>query len=286
MVRILKVLPLLLLLGCGLPIKNHRSLSGEAPAGKVAVRFDDSVPSNQRALVDKDLEILSNAGFVDQSEANILDIPDFSNRSLKQWLETRFSYLVGENYDTSGRVERSLQYQPFLSEVIGPFSSTTIMRNAGGAVYLAGKEEGILYSLLVGGFRLFITTPRVGIFQIGEGLFTTILVPGTKADDDINSYLRLATDFHEARHDDGSGDNAAFPHEKCPSGDYEGQYACDKSTDGPYPVGRVIVQKFRNQCTWCTSAQLANLDLQIADLNGRVLSWAVYNDDQAERINP
>ena len=286
---VISIAVLLLNSGCGLLGKkrllNTGSRSGEAPASKVKVIYDSSVPGWQQDLIEGDLSILTDASFSDNSESEVLGITSFSNESLRDWLQVRYSYLVGETFTKNRTLEKAMAYSPYISE-ISPLGATTIMQNWGGAIYLTGKEKSEVYSIDVAGNRIVIDSSRVGVFKVGEGMFSVNMVSGTSVEDEINSYLRLATGYHEARHDDGNGTNAAFPHEVCTSGTYSGSPACDKNTNGPYPVGRVILQKFRDTCDGCSSSERRALDLHIADLNSRLVPGAIARDERPERISP
>ncbi len=284
------ILTLCLTSGCGIIRgifnKGHRSGSGEKSVDKVVVNYDASVPEWQVELMEKDLEILSDVGFTDLStDKDILNIASFSNEDLRSWMQARYHHVVGETFKENKTVERSnVPYTPSLSESIDPWGSTIIMRNVGAGSYTTGKDNKQLYSLQLSSEKLYIKSPRVGLFMIGKGLFTLDKTPGGSSKDDVSSYFRLGTLFHEARHCDGNGTHAAFLHKKCIDGNLKGEYACDDSLNGPYPVGRVILERLRAICTWCSSKETRALDLNIADLLTRTLPTAIMRDPRPEAI--
>lgn len=273
---------------------GHRSQSGEPPAARVSLVYDETVSSWEMDLIEKDLGILADAGLMDTSaNSNLLGIPSFHNEDLRAWLQDRIHYVVGEHFSSTLIVDRSnVKYIPQVAEFAdnrvltddGPFSMVTVMSNFGAAVYTQGKDNEKVYAMTVNGEKIVIKTPRVGIIQIGEGLFTSNKVYGSSTKNDVNTYLRLKTYFHEARHSDGNGKDTGFMHAKCPSGDFVGQYACDEVLNGSYLVGVIVLEKLRDGCNFCSSKEKSHLDITIADHHSRVLPAATMKDGRPESI--
>jgi hypothetical protein len=163
-----------------------------------------------------------------------------------------------------------------------------VMSNIGAALYLNGKQEGKVYGLKVSkGFlhkseKVAVESPRAGIIQIGEGLFSPELAVNRKDDNALaNTISRLATFFHEARHSDGNGKSLSFSHAVCPEGhDYAGSAACDENLNGPYTVGRVMMTEMMNSCDnqTCSAADKEILNLMIVDYASRVLKTTHKNE--------
>jgi hypothetical protein len=88
----------------------------------------------------------------------------------------------------------------------------------------------------------------------------------------INTIHRLATLFHEARHSDGRGRYATFPHIQCPRGhELQGYPACDDIANGAYAVGVAVDELLVANCHTCTANELANERDAIAHDQVRIL---------------
>ena len=282
------------LLGEGGTPTKHKSGTGEAKVEAVKFDFDSSVDSKYKQVIEKDLDILADAGLSDPAGSDVLAIPDFRNQRLHDWLSDRVKIVVGEYFseyfttEKSGFTYPADNVSPFdgLSPIIEPQVSGVTMKNLGAGAYAQGKEKSRVYSIDVLGKKLIITTPRVAVVKIGGSLLTGRIVSGTDYLDDVNSYFRICTYFHEAKHSDGHGSDTGFLHKKCPPGhSMSGEYACDKYTNGPYSVARVMLSKFRTICDNCNSKEKKAIDLYIADNASRVLDEPVYADPSPESIS-
>ena len=170
----------------------------------------------------------------------------------------------------------------------------TVMMNLGASLYLTGKNpkdtgstgstQRVEYSLTVNDSAYLINTPRVGIIQIGKGLFTASLIKSSPTDSMANAFIRLAVFFHEARHSDGNGDNAGFPHALCTSGDYKDHYACEMNTNGPYAVQATLARLMRDACTDCTADEKEGMRLLMVDYQSRLQPGAQYSDQRPEAL--
>lgn len=266
---------------------------------KKEIKYDPSVPSDQRSTLEADIAAVDQLTISDNSEADVLGISDFGAKSLTDWLKTRTKYIVGEKFSyTAARtvIASNYSYSPSTFAQTGYIddafrtSAVTIMSNIGAQTYLDGKTGNKVYEMQVAGDKVKIDTARRGIFQIGEGLFDAQKLDFSALESNANRYLRIATLFHEARHDDSNGESLVFAHAKCPS-DYSkpglrNSYACENYKNGPYNVGRVVLKKMREQCPDCTSAEKDALDKQILDWKDREMSGAKQVDDKPERIDP
>lgn len=265
------------------------------------LKFDDSVLISQKELLDLDMERLRQISVTDVSTADLASIglTQFEGPELVSWVEDRIKYVVGENfsYSTLAKFEGSLNYpkgqtnqislgqQSSLEDLLGQSSTVTIMMNLGGLLYSQGKLQSKLVSIPVAGEKIFINSPRVGVVQIGEGLFTSWAVEGTPKNSVANSLLRLSTLIHEARHSDGNGDNATFPHARCPLGhELAGNYACDNKSNGPYVLNALTLKHFLKTCTNCTNIEKQTIMLFQSDSLSRILPGATDGDTSPEQV--
>lgn len=156
----------------------------------------------------------------------------------------------------------------------------TVMSNIGAALYLSGKQESQVYGLKVSrGFlkttkKVIIKSPRSGVIQIGEGLFAPELTINRENENALaNTIFRMGTFFHEARHSDGNAESLGFTHATCPDDhDYAGAAACDENLNGPYTVGKVMLDEMTKACgTNCSEADKEVLNLMIIDNAARIL---------------
>ncbi len=251
----------------------------------LGVRFDASVPGDQRSFVESDLNRLASLqlGTATSSDLSALGMSDLSATSLTQWLQSRMAYIVGEGFDyetnsTRYPVSGGLRFtsytgygQETLFSALGQASNTqTVMMNLGAYLYLDGKEKQSEYVLrLSNGKTVSVFSPRVNIVQIGEGLFEANAIPGVALGAKSNSLLRTSTYFHEGRHSDGNGTNAGFPHASCPSGDYADLYACENNSNGPYAIQTVFLRYAIPTCTDCSYTEQAGLEISMADYASR-----------------
>ncbi len=297
---ILLSLAVLALTGCGK--KNCyepaalQSFGSNADASDIYM--DSTVPPEQQSQLKKDLALLGRVNLSENTEDSCtVGIKEFSGTSLVQYMKTRVRYLVGEKYDYKNPTvskrdsKKTTVYASLgnrgvghtypvkpqqLSEVV------TVMTNVGAYLYLISRPDSELITINVFGSDLSINSPRDGIIQVGEGLFTANKIPGSETGSMVNSLLRLAVMMHEARHSDGHGKHAAFPHEVCTSGTYKDHAACEIYSNGPYSVQATITKKFIEACTSCSTKDIDGMMRLQADYESRVLPNAESQDDRPE----
>lgn len=156
-----------------------------------------------------------------------------------------------------------------------------IMGNMGSAFYSIGRQNQVLvgFNLLDEGV-IQITSPRVGLFQIGRGLFMPLSPswPQDVIENFVHTMYRLDTLFHEARHGDGSAKQSVkqlgFAHEVCPEGhEFAGFAGCDRPSNGPYRVGSLIMKAAIDGCgSECTARDKEILTILYADSMSRLLT--------------
>lgn len=255
------------------------------------VRIDSSVPSDQRQYLTNDfqnVEILNISHPPSGNDACYLGLTDFTGSSLSLWLRQRVKVIVGEDFDyVSNANGTSLSsFQPVLaSENLSASNIVTLMFNLGSHLYRTGKKNNTVYSLAVGSQSITVKSPRSGIIQIGEGLFSSTRISGKSYNSVGSSLLRIGVLFHEARHSDGNGTNAGFPHAQCTSGTYAGRSSCENNLNGPYNIEAILLTSFYNSCgASCDSTEKQALQLAIADSKSRLLSNPVFSDVRPERL--
>ncbi|MFM8268677.1 MAG: hypothetical protein ACKN9V_00680 [Pseudomonadota bacterium] len=263
---------------------------------KIGIVLDDSVPDEQRDLIDLDLSNLSQLNLsVGSSDLQVLGANSFTGSELIGWYKSRVNFMVGENFDYAEQASiiGTLSYRPQIyantlllgDDFLARNSLTTIMVNIGSALYRYGKQNSRILTLDVGGQTIYIKSPRVGVIQIAEGLFTSWSVRNTAPDTLANSLIRLSVYFHEARHSDGNGENVTFPHAMCPDWhDYGGNYSCDSSSNGPYVVDSVMLRNLRAACTNCSNTEIQTFKAFQADAESRLLPNSTYKDIRPEQI--
>jgi len=260
-----------------------------------------SIKPKLRSGIEHDLNVLMNLKFNEPTSPEILSVMNLdkiTNDALKGWLEERVNYVIEENALSDLKLKLKKVVFVERENVIFPTNTTTtknsdpkaeleaeddgftVMSNTGAGLYLAGKRESKVYGLKISqGFfkkpiKALAESPRVGIIQIGEGLFARQLTINNENPNALaNSLNRLATFFHEARHSDGNAESLAFIHSPCPRGhDYEGVLACDENLNGPYSVGANVLKEFIKTCsTDCSEREKEMLLIIALDSYGRVL---------------
>lgn len=221
----------------------------------------------------------------------ILGLSTINASSLNKWLNERVSLIISEKMDLDNRLEISrekviypnplvkpdykldsianleitndpiLDFQAYtaqknLNEEREEDGVITVMSNIGAALYTLGKDNKVVVGLNIGPtFRdkqiLPALSPRVGVIQIGKGLFHKNLTITPDAPENLaNTINRLGTFFHEARHSDGNGKSLVFGHAICPKElkEYAGFAACDRNKNGPYSVGVVTILELTKNC--------------------------------------
>jgi len=273
------------------PDGTNNKATAEAPSYKAPVgniKFSYDVPQAQRDGLATAVSSLDNTN-VKAPPAGILDlmkISDMQATTLHQWLEARVQYIIPNTYDldTSVTVVGAYKYQnpndiPVIAQPTRSVSDGQVeilMMNIGGAVYVAGKKIQTLLGMKLNGLgTVSMTSPRVGVLEIGNGIFDDLVQddPATQ-----NIYV-LGVLFHEARHSDGNKTSAGFLHAVCPQGhDYEGIAACDMAKNGAYHVGAMMMKALTASCTDCTIAGKQQLALVYLDNENRLIGNQTWDD--------
>ena len=251
------------------------ALVGSVQAAKhnVEIEFSKGISKKQRKTMSRDLKVLEEMDFhldADEETLKVMGLDRLDAQSAKTWLEDRVRYVIEdtawEKVEKGIKVEQ--QFYSYDNASIDPIieratskptgKGVTVMSNLGAALYYAGKSSKVLlsYPVKTGTFKkksVKFSSPRAGLIMVGEGHFMQ------KFDHDqndrkatANSYGRLSTFFHEARHSDGGGKHLGFFHAVCPDGhDFQGYTACDRNLNGPYAVGAKMTKEFLKNCDDC-----------------------------------
>jgi hypothetical protein len=253
------------------------------------IQFSKEVPEEQTSALLKDLA--SDFSLENGADAlRVMGIDSLSDQNLKEWLNDRVGYVIGENEDLDNKIVGIQTYRyenpnilPTLEkpeELPAPPEDPvtpekpkrkvyTVMSNLGASLYYYGKTKSILvgykFSSPIGEEVVPITSPRTGLIRIGEGLFAIKPVKDNP-NSIVNKWFRLETFFHEAHHSDGNGKSLGYLHAVCPKGHrYYNYNACDRNDNGPYAVGAYLLKQVRVTCMKnksCSAAEaemLANL---------------------------
>lgn len=274
MKTVTRVVPLILL---SLTVSERAEAMGRAQS-LGAIQAESAVPKEQTQTLRQDFEWLNTLGSRTAPEemTRVMGLQEVSAPVLSSWLNERVNYVLAEDYELSLMNIRPYLFKDFefprtelpdieLPEGLQSFVGSeparqgkVVMANLGAALYVAGKASDLLLSSKIRGIgRVPVTSPRVGIIQVGEGLFYDgYFGEEFGPESPVRRAFRLDTFFHEARHSDGNGKSLGFLHALCPAGhDYEGQGACDRSTNGPYTVGALVSEELSVNCTECSEGE-------------------------------
>lgn len=249
------------------------------------VSFHSSVESSQEEALIQDYKYLfqtpvknADAEFLSTAKLEVGDGPNMHN-----WLLNRVKYIVGESFEFSilnivmtNYTFPSTPIPELPKQPANPDTNTTaktVMSNLGSALYMAGKQNGQAFGIRTSLFsKMYAKSPRVGILQVGEGLFFKKFLLNENLLAPANSISRLATLFHEARHSDGNGKSTSFMHAFCPIGhSYSGLPACEAAGNGPYSVGALSQRHLLQNCDSCSTAEKTALTAGVADSFNRVI---------------
>ncbi|MGE3610314.1 MAG: hypothetical protein AB7I27_12050 [Bacteriovoracaceae bacterium] len=191
----------------------------------------------------------------------LLKNPSTSGENLHHWLVNRIQYIL----------------PPQTQDHHESKNSSLMMSNLSSALYL--KNEPFEFE----GMQIEVTSPRVGIIQIGESLFKKEELINSNIFSEANSIQRLGVLFHEARHSDGHSENLGFPHYPCPSGHvYEGYKSCDISSNGANTIEAQIMKYYLQSCAQCSSEDKTVIEALIADAHSRMMTQQDLNISQIQ----
>lgn len=265
------------------------STLGYTASNFAGISFHSSIDNNQSILLKNDLKYLFNSNY-SLSNPDFMSVTGISKTQgpeLFNFLANRIRSIVGENFKMSEtsffqRSDFAFPKTPLpdltsVAESAQPFFESReqiSMTNIGAALYIGGKSAKKLLGIELDGTRVYATSPRIGILQIGEGLFHPDMLVNQNISATSNSISRLATLFHESRHSDGTGIDTGFIHVRCPKEhDFENLAVCDKNSNGPYTVGALAEKILLQNCINCSEIEKTQLEANIIDSLSRVIKF-------------
>lgn len=249
------------------------------------ITLSEKIKNDQQKKIERDMNVLDSIKFkdADSKTLSVMGLSSLNSTTAAKWLNNRVNYVIEEDALSIFKLlvkkiiyveQDNVSYPngnvlPYSQDpanqpgvLASNFGATTsedkgivVMSNIGSGLYMGGKSEKKLYGMKVsrGLFRkqikVTVDSPRAGIIMVGEGLFHPKLTINPENPNAVaNSFNRLATFFHEARHSDGNASSLGFAHSKCATGDLAGEYACDENLNGPYTVGAQMTVEFIKAC--------------------------------------
>lgn len=266
----------------GMPLLFSLSFSAYASGEMFSgIYFDSSVPNGQARILKEDLNYLYNLPFEKSAFEfqTMIGVSQVDGAHLHNWIYNRVRYIVGESYNPRGRnlVKKKghtfpqTPLPPLIVNRTNQYAGTIVMSNLGAELYLSGKKEKALRGIRINRKEVWASSPRVGILQIGDGLFLDRLLINKNVDAEANKIKRLSTIFHEARHSDGHSEYVGFLHDKCPTGHaLSGFFACEKYANGAYSLEAAALKTLLLNCQTCSIEDQTKLTASIADALSRV----------------
>lgn len=258
------------------------------------MKFHSTVEREQFEAMRTDLKYLyqNPVTTVDAEFLRVAQLSANNGPEMHNWLLNRIRYIIGERYtlddnnvlqaagkfpatplpDAPEEEESPNKNSPRKGGEEPSPDIKTVMTNMGGALYTLGKEHNIFFGIKFDGEVVYVTSPRTGVLQVGEGLFDPNFRYNANLVAPSNSVSRLATLFHEARHSDGTGKSTSFGHSLCPKGHlYFGHYACESSSNGSYTIGALSQRSLLNNCGGCSAKEKTALTAAVADSFSRLI---------------
>ncbi|MEA9357217.1 hypothetical protein SHI21_13415 [Bacteriovorax sp. PP10] len=258
------------------------SFNSQASEKFAGIYFDSSLPASQLRTMKDDLTYLYKNPITDFDPEfqTMAELPKVDGPQMYNWIYNRVKYIIGQDYQFSGRnlvkktghVFPATPLPPSISNRANALAGIIIMSNTGADLYLTGKRDNILSGIKLDGDSVFAPSPRVGILQVGEGLFLERLAVNKDQNSEANKIKRIGTIFHEARHSDGHANHIGFIHDECPPGhNMSGFEACDGSSNGSYSLEAVALKSLLLNCLTCSNEDKTKLSVDIADSFNRVV---------------
>jgi hypothetical protein len=277
-----------------LGITSSHAITPHAPV--LGVEFDATIPNDQYDLMSRDLESLQKLNLTqpDSKLAQVMGLQDTSTKSLTSWLTDRVHIVVSENFNPSSQIvatrnlsqfpyphefseERKISYSEVEASELqrSEVHPVTTMSNIGSSLYASSKRAHQIRTISIPGLdNVTITSPRVGIIRIGQGLFNKNIagLGNEPTESKARVAYQLAALFHEARHSDGHGKSLAFSHVACPpEHHFAGAAACDRSLNGAYTVQAHFLNSLARSCGDCSKSELEMIRMLAADAMSRVV---------------
>jgi hypothetical protein len=261
---------------------------------KMNFKLDPALSQANKDLLRSDVAALENYNI--QAESGSYFAKSFggtSGANVLQYMDDRVNYIVPELDDLSSRIKLGWFSLPSdgSNSSSDPTASdkraVTMALNIGFALWMANEANPLPINLnfQIGGTSVPLTSPRVGIVELGQGYTMAQTPRGTK----ITPVIRTTTLVHEARHSDctgGLGENdlaelkagqipddheCGHMHVNCPAGHpLSGLPACDDLPWGAYSIEGVFAASLGANCANCTEDEKQQALAAAADAFSRV----------------
>jgi hypothetical protein len=258
------------------------------PSQPNALQYSTGVPAAQSAALNETISSLyvlpiSKSNSEAYALSRVMKTRDLTPEGLQSWMQARVQYIIEQGFDIGQHAVASNDAYPYQNPStlpdgfsnrarVGESEAQVMMANIGAWIYAKGKTLKVLIGLEIPGIgTISMSSPRTGLLQIGDGLFTEYPV---KTQNIVADIFRAGVLFHEARHSDGNGHTLGFMHAICPRGPYKGKSACDYSTNGPYTVGASLMKALMNECretSVCTARSKDILKALYLDQSSRTI---------------
>lgn len=280
--------------GCGSNDSNNDD-GPKAPIGNI--KIDNNIRTIHRNYLSQAVDYLDSLSYWPSQNdlAQITGLEKISSATLHHWLDNRVQYILASTFDAFSINSGFYVNQPFDFEnpgILPDIESGTrladfhsmadtaqihlLMQNLGATLYYTGKFQKKLIGLNIpGSGTVILSTPLVGVIQLGDGLF-----PKGPARPPVSVYsiFLLGTLFHEAHHSNGNGRSLGFFHTVCPKNHrYEGYLACDRNLNGPYKLEAIFLKTLIGSCSQCSAKQIEDLKGMVNDNLSRELPASTVN---------
>lgn len=248
------------------------------------VNFHSSVLPEQKEALKKDFIYLFTRENkeADQGFLSLTKLPNASGPQIYNYAVNRVKFIMGESTDMNQMATMVGGYTfpksplsklwPEPTKAPEPTGSMVIMSNQGAALYYYGKSNQLMFQVDFDGRKINITSPRIGLTQIGQGLFHPDKSINRVLHSEANTISRLGTILHEGRHSDGNGKSTGFLHMYCPEGHSMARRgACDYMANGPYTMGALTMRQLLKNCVKCSEVDKGAISAKILDSFNRVM---------------
>jgi hypothetical protein len=261
---------------------------------QVSIKLDPALDQPTQDLIRADVHALENYQF--KADPNGYYAKAFGGTTAQdalRFMGERINYMVPQQDDLLKRLRLGPFPIPGANDSSDDGSSVNDPRavvmalNIGTALWfvqLANKSPFTL-NFKIGDTSVPLTSPRVGLVELGPGYTMTQTPGGTQ----ITAVIRSETLVHEARHSDCTGGLAQSDldlinagqmpqnhecghlHINCPEGHpLAGLPACDDLPWGAYTIGALYAKELALSCQNCTAVERAQAVADAADSFSRV----------------
>ena len=237
---------------CQHPNQKHSMIRG--------IQIHCGFSESQREVIAHDLETLMQLNLKGPSAdalQSLLETSDLTPASLQTWLTKRIHTLLPPNIDSA------------------PGPEGLVAHNYGAALFESARKTGSHQAWIPGFGTIAVDSPRIGLVQLTQSYFDSMsdIEVGPRTSRHPEEPLRrLGLLFHEARHSDGNGSDAGYPHVTCPSGHSSAsKLACDATPTGAYMIQSRFLQAAAEGCTECSASEKTILSYEAFQAKRQVM---------------